>query len=207
MEFSKIDQLVNYENKKKLDIINIGELQENKNINNNETLENHIINNKSSHGYYKKSKKLLNEFQLNLMNIPTTNVTEEKTEQNNDPTPNMYFLNDKREENLKIASRVRSKNVSLPLQLGDIGIVCDQESQRDETKKMIELSIKESERSNAGTCLVCFDRQPDAVLMECGHGGILFYNILIHVILLQVYAIIVHWRFGKLQANAICVEM
>ena len=209
LEFSKIhvDQLVNYEDKTKLNIINIEESQKNENINTNEPFQNHIINNKSSHEYHKKSQKPLNEFKLNIMNIPDTNVTEEKTDQNNDPKPTIDFLNDEKEANLKTALRVRSKNISLPLQLGDIGIVCDQESQLLDSKKIIELSIKESERSNAGTCLVCFDKEPDAVLMDCGHGGILFCNILNHVILRQVYAIIVHLRFGKLQTNAIYVEM
>lgn len=26
----------------------------------------------------------------------------------------------------------------------------------------------------ANTCLICFDRAPDSVFMDCGHGGICY---------------------------------
>lgn len=39
------------------------------------------------------------------------------------------------------------------------------------------IDIKNSAASNKGstTCLICFDKVPDAVFMECGHGG--FFNL------------------------------
>lgn len=38
------------------------------------------------------------------------------------------------------------------------------------------LEVKNSAASNktGATCLICFDKLPDAVFMECGHGGIYF---------------------------------
>lgn len=40
------------------------------------------------------------------------------------------------------------------------------------------LEVKNSATSNKGgtTCLICFDKLPDAVFMECGHGGYLIKN-------------------------------
>ncbi len=40
------------------------------------------------------------------------------------------------------------------------------QSNQDEFK----LSARSDEQSIAN-CLICFDKPPDAVLMECGHGG------------------------------------
>lgn len=35
----------------------------------------------------------------------------------------------------------------------------------------VEIPKEELETSNANNCLVCFEKRPDSVIMECGHGG------------------------------------
>lgn len=35
--------------------------------------------------------------------------------------------------------------------------------------------IKSALDKSVANCLICFDKAPDAVFMECGHGGILHY--------------------------------
>ena len=145
-------------------VIDIEEFQENENIKNNETFENHIINNKLAVEYHKTSKQM----QIDL--DKKVNICE-ANEKN--PIPNISLeqdITDKIEAKLRMPLSVRSKKIIPPSQLGDIEIVCDQESQIEEQQEIIELSIKESDRSST-TCLICFDKQSDAVLMDCGHGG------------------------------------
>ena len=31
------------------------------------------------------------------------------------------------------------------------------------------------DKSMVGACLICFDKSPDSVFMDCGHGGKTFY--------------------------------
>ena len=147
-------------------VIDIEEFQENENIKNNETFENHIINNQLAAEYHKTSKQIDLDKKIAEVNICEANKK--------DPKPNISLEQDITEAKLRKPLSVRSKKAIVPLQLGDIDIVCDQESQiEEEQQKIIELSIKESDRS-VTTCLVCFDKQPDAVLMDCGHGGFFF---------------------------------
>ena len=37
----------------------------------------------------------------------------------------------------------------------------------------IDINENKFENSSVNTCLICFDRTPDSVFMECGHGGFL----------------------------------
>lgn len=30
---------------------------------------------------------------------------------------------------------------------------------------------EESKETTQANCFICFDKEPDAVIMECGHGG------------------------------------
>ena len=44
------------------------------------------------------------------------------------------------------------------------------------SKSYCNQSISEDkENKSVSNCLVCFDKQPDSVILECGHGGNFFY--------------------------------
>ena len=44
------------------------------------------------------------------------------------------------------------------------------------SKSYCNQSISEDkENKSVSNCLVCFDKQPDSVILECGHGGKFFY--------------------------------
>ena len=42
----------------------------------------------------------------------------------------------------------------------------DEKPKEEEKPKEVELDLDEN------LCVVCFDKKPDSVFMECGHGGI-----------------------------------
>lgn len=35
-------------------------------------------------------------------------------------------------------------------------------------------SMNQSLNQSVASCLICYEKQPDAVLMECGHGGLCY---------------------------------
>jgi hypothetical protein len=41
----------------------------------------------------------------------------------------------------------------------------------NENEENLNESLKEKSTQN---CLICFDNQPDAVFMDCGHGGVCY---------------------------------
>ena len=197
LDISQIDQLVNHENEPKFDssfifniiksnVIYLEGFKDSENIQDNEADEENVFHNKFFNApYYIKSKEKdidnkLNNVMLNLENIPNNDKKdngakekfEKKDQKNNMPPTNDTI--DEIEAKLRIFSHAKSKSTLIPLQLGDIATVCEQESEI-EKNKIAEASNKESERSIANACLVCFDKQPDAVIMNCGHGGIIFY--------------------------------
>lgn len=44
-------------------------------------------------------------------------------------------------------------------------------------KNDVENSISQRMDKSIVNCLICFDKTPDSVFMECGHGGIIFYDL------------------------------
>ena len=152
-------------------------------------LNNIILNLENFPDNYKENNefdKKLNDITLNIENF-SDNHKENNEKNENFRITEKFNENDKKdakqripttndtideiEKKLRTTARIQSKSTLIPLQLGDIGIICEQESEI-EKNKIVELSNKESERSIANACLVCFDKPPDAVLMNCGHGGI-----------------------------------
>lgn len=43
------------------------------------------------------------------------------------------------------------------------------------------------DRSVVNSCLICFDKSPDSVFMDCGHGGIFSFNISFLYIYSSIY--------------------
>ena len=41
------------------------------------------------------------------------------------------------------------------------------------------MSINQSLNQSVASCLICYEKLPDAVLMECGHGGINYFELFI----------------------------
>jgi len=76
----------------------------------------------------------------------------------------------------------------------------------------VELKNSAASNKTGTTCLICFDKIPDAVFMECGHGGFLYFlfgfnifEISIHIF--KEYATIVLWNCGNLLENVTYAEM
>ena len=93
----------------------------------------------------------------------------------------------------------------------------------------LEVKISATSNKQGTTCLICFDKIPDAVFMECGHGGYItnffFYFLIICMLFILIinsgvcyntfdfefflkgFAMIVPWSYGNQQENVIYVEM
>jgi len=56
------------------------------------------------------------------------------------------------------------------------------------------------------TCLICFDKDSDAVIMNCGHGGIFIIIIYKSICFLKEYATLVASKCGKKNRDATYVE-
>jgi hypothetical protein len=69
-------------------------------------------------------------------------------------------------------------------------------------ESLSEIKSSDMSQTHEQKCLVCFDKEPDAVYMECGHGGFLTY-LYIHF---KGFVMTVHLKFGKRQMNVIYVE-
>lgn len=54
--------------------------------------------------------------------------------------------------------------------------VFDQGASNDSSMVEDQSKPKSGENSMTQQCLICFDKAPDAVFMNCGHGGNCFYN-------------------------------
>ena len=80
-----------------------------------------------------------------------------------------FFLN----ENLKINPNEFDNNngfnKSMPIISTNFNIENDKNSTKD--KNFIKLSHEESINISNSQCLICYSNQPNAVFMNCGHGG------------------------------------
>ena len=71
-------------------------------------------------------------------------------------------------------SRRRGNSMVILPQFSDLPEICESASNKENSRiEASELVTSPTmELSGVQQCLICFDRQPDAVFMDCGHGGI-----------------------------------
>ncbi|KAL4468363.1 hypothetical protein ABPG72_012257 [Tetrahymena utriculariae] len=82
-------------------------------------------------------------------------------------------MNFNRQQSIKNENQDSTNKLPLPL-FEEESSICDQSQQskcqQDQSSMM---SCSRMDKS-VNTCLVCFDKQPDSVFMDCGHGGVCY---------------------------------
>jgi len=79
--------------------------------------------------------------------------------------------------NEKASTEKDSKNESI---IQEKSVLNESEINPDANQSAINqshnISINQSLNQSVASCLICYEKLPDAVLMECGHGGWLVFN-------------------------------
>lgn len=78
--------------------------------------------------------------------------------------------------------------------------------QKEKTESEKAEKVNENLERSVVNCLICFDKIPDAVFMECGHGGWAFLFFLWLSNLGKGSATSVLWSCGRIRASVFCVD-
>ena len=84
--------------------------------------------------------------------------------------------NGKNHKRIRSMDFFKNTNNNIEYVLDKSNVSCYQEQNSDERKRNFEKSF--NVEKSILNCLICFDKSPDSVFMDCGHGGIKKNNLI-----------------------------